>query len=162
MTPEHVIERIRLGFVHWVDVDPAEVRYVHEADLRFEHDAVATRADRVFDEPAWEELLDPRRRWLNATLLRDAEGRPFVALRGGEPDPRVPPPDEIAIVVSLDPRPLSVRVCVARLGLPEAEAWQRARIDCFGPPEEWRLETGRGAGRDFVEVWVPERHARAA
>jgi hypothetical protein len=162
MTREQVLERIAHGYAHWVDVDLTALSFLHDDDLRFEGDAVWARADRVVDEPAWDDLLDPRRRRLNATLLRDGDGRPFVALRAGDWDPRVSPTAELAVAVSLEPRPLYVRVCVARLGVPEAQAWQRAGIDCFGPPEEWRIETGRGAGREFVEVWVLERHVRAA
>lgn len=66
--------------------------------------AVVSRA-RFFsasDEATWQELVDPRGRWLSATLVQSEDEECFVALRRGSLDAEIPSDSGIGITTSME------------------------------------------------------------
>ena len=111
ITRSQALERIRQGISPWADLDMTNVRFLFDEGLEHERDEVVGRRERVralSNERDWETLLDPSRGWLNATLLRDEDQNPYIALRtGGRGTAHADPGDtEIAITVSIETKPL--------------------------------------------------------
>lgn len=90
------------GFRRWASVDMGRAQFVLDRDLLRTNEGFYTHRSklRTFDADDWQEILDPERSWIAATLILHAEESPIVALDIG---PRVPGPKrEIAPGVSIN------------------------------------------------------------
>jgi hypothetical protein len=104
------LQRMEAGFRKWTDVDLSAVAFVKETDLRFEQGHITCPSDALMalaTDEDWREVLEPTKAWINASLLRTAEGRVIISLLTGPPVD-LPEGEEPSINVSVEPRPLEI------------------------------------------------------
>lgn len=111
LTRAEALRRIGLGVKQWMEVDVTDAHFVHDEFLKHDGQTVTTAATDVVplsQVEDWEDLLDPARSWLNATLHVDAAGRPVISLLAGpkRAAAEVDPNAEVPIAVSREPKTL--------------------------------------------------------
>jgi hypothetical protein len=110
LTSTEALRRIHEGIGRWQEVNLVLARFVRDDDVTYADAEILVRESDFLDmrsERAWQPFLDPRCRWLNATLLAAAKG-PVIALSTGRPDPadQLTGDEDIAIAVSIETKPV--------------------------------------------------------